>query len=102
MNHWAEAAGRLAAAAPIGPGQETAWYAGDVTGEPVAWLSLATRRPVAFVPEAAVPAMARSHPDDVILFAQATCVSNWVAVSYSWRTPADLLARPHVPWDCRS
>ena len=95
------AAGRLAAHAPLGPLQGTAWYAGDITGEPVAWLSLATRRPAAFVPEAAVPAMVRSHPDDLVLFAQATCVPSGVAVSYSWRTAADLLARPHVPWDCR-
>lgn len=94
------AAGRLADHAPLSPRQETAWYSGDTTGEPSAWLSLATRRPAVRVPQAALAALARSHPDDLVLFGQAECVTNGVAITYSWRTPADLVAHPHVPWDC--
>lgn len=93
------AAGELAQAAALAPGQEYAWYAGAV-GEEAHWLGLATRRLVRYVAFEDAGRLAVERPGDLVLLALAACVDGALQIRYSMEAPADLPTRPPDPREC--
>jgi hypothetical protein len=86
-------AGRVAEAARLAPGQQTAWFAGAV-GAPATWWALAARRPAVRVQVDGLAALAAERPDDMVLFGILRCLGGEPKVTYGLAPVADLARRP--------
>ncbi len=97
--HSGVSAGSVAGRAHLGPGQESAWYAGAV-GQPATWWGYAMRKPAVKVPADELELLAADRPDDVVMFGELRCIGGEPKVSYGVESARELALEPPVVSRC--
>lgn len=93
-------AGRAVASHQVPPAQSAAWYTGAV-GKPAGWLALATQRQAIAVAVDELPALAATHPEDLVMVGRMRCIDGTPRIDYSFERAVDLPAAPPPVQRCR-